>query len=82
MSSSKHDFGEAGKGGLSVIVRNNDIEGAIKKMKKKLLDDGLLKEIKERKQYEKPSTKKRRKRKDAVRRQQKILSLRFKHEGF
>lgn len=81
MSSSKHDFGEAGKG-LSVVVRNNDIEGAIKRMKKKLLDDGLLKEMKERKQYEKPSVKRRRKRKEAVRRQQKMLSLRKKHEGF
>ena len=83
MSSNNHGFSEPGsKNSLSVIVRNNNIEDAIKRLKKKLLDDGLLKEVKERTQFEKPSEKKRRKRKDAIRRQQKTLMLRLKHEGF
>lgn len=43
--------------GLSVEVRNNDINFAMRKLKKKLQEDGLLQEVRERQFYEKPSMK-------------------------
>ena len=50
--------------------------------KKKVLNDGLLKEIRARGAYEKPSVKRRRKRKEARRRLLKTLSMRKKLEGY
>lgn len=41
--------------GLKVEVRNGDFNGALRRFKKKVQEDGILQEIKERKYYEKPS---------------------------
>ena len=79
---SKHDKCEAGRGGISVTVRNDDVDKAIRILKKKVLTEGLLKELKARQSYEKPSLKRRRVRAEAVRRLQKELRLRRKHEGY
>ncbi len=80
----KHDFAEPGKGkcGLSVKVHNNNVDKALKIFKKKILNDGLIKEVRARGSYEKPSVKKRRKLKEARRRQLKALSMRKKLEGY
>ena len=45
------------KQGLTVEVRNNDINWALRKFKKKVQEDGLLQEYKERQFYTKPSEK-------------------------
>lgn len=79
---SKHDKCEAGRGGISVTVRNDDVDKAIRVFKKKVLTEGLLKELKTRQAYEKPSVKRRRVKAEAVRRLQKELRLRKKHEGY
>lgn len=79
---SNHGKCEAGRGGISVTVRNNDVDKAVKILKKIVFNDGLLKELKSRQAYEKPSAKKRRVRAEAVRRLQKELRLRRKHEGY
>ena len=42
-------------GGLRVEVRNNDINGALRRFKKKVQEDGILQELKERQHFEKPS---------------------------
>jgi len=80
----KHDLAEPSKGkcGLTVKVHNNNIDKALKIFKKKVLNDGLLKEIRARGWYEKPSVKRRRKRKEARCRQLKALSMRKKLEGY
>lgn len=44
--------------GLSVEVRNNDVNYALRKFKKKVQEDGLLQELRQREFYEKPSAKK------------------------
>tara|TARA_Y100000385_G_scaffold93124_1_gene96192 strand:- start:322 stop:570 length:249 start_codon:yes stop_codon:yes gene_type:complete len=49
----RNDFGVGG--GLRVEVRNNDINGALRKFKKKVQEDGILQELKERQHFEKPS---------------------------
>lgn len=41
--------------GLRVEVRNGDINGALRRFKKKVQEDGILQYIKENKFYEKPS---------------------------
>lgn len=61
---------------MTIIVHGNDIERALKDLKRTLQRDGILKEIKKRRFYEKPSVKKKRKRVEAERRRRK--ALRFK----
>lgn len=55
---SNHAKSKAGLG-LSVEVRNNDIAKASRRLKKLITNDGLIKEIRDRKEYTKPSTVKR-----------------------
>ena len=46
-----------GKRGLRVEVRNNDVNFALRKFKKKVQEAGIIQEIRERQAYEKPSEK-------------------------
>ena len=43
------------KRGLSVEVRNGDVNFALRKFKKKVAEDGVLQELRQREFYEKPS---------------------------
>ncbi len=52
---------EEGDKHLRVTVHGNDIERALKSLKNGLNKEGLFKEIKKRRHYEKPSVKKKRK---------------------
>jgi len=56
---------------LEVKVQDNKIENAIKSLKRQLIRDGILKELKNRRSYEKPSVKKKRKQREARRRSRK-----------
>jgi small subunit ribosomal protein S21 len=51
-----------------IEVQNGDIERAIKSLKRELQKEGILKEIKKRSFYEKPSQKERRKQREARKR--------------
>jgi len=42
--------------GLSVEVRNGDVNKALRRFKKMVQEDGLLQEVREREHYEKPTT--------------------------
>ena len=53
---------------MRIEVKNNNVEGALRKLKKKMFDAGTIKDLMERRYYEKPSDKKRRKRKESVNR--------------
>jgi small subunit ribosomal protein S21 len=64
---------------LEVKVFDNDIEKAIKILKNKLAKSGFFKEMKERRFYEKPSVKKKRKRAEAKKRS--IKSMRRRRES-
>ena len=55
----------------TIEVRNNNVEKALRVLKKKLLKDGVMKELKERQYYQKPSFKKREKKKENIRRHKK-----------
>jgi len=54
------------KRGLSVEVRNNNIESAIRTLGRKVKQEGLIRELRARQFYEQPSTRRRRERAEAV----------------
>jgi small subunit ribosomal protein S21 len=54
------------KKGLSVDVRNNNIEGAIRTLGRKIKQEGLIREIRSREFYENKSTVRRRERGEAI----------------
>lgn len=49
-----------------VIVRNGNVDGALRTFKQKVVKNGLLKEVKEREHYSKPGVKKRLAKKEAI----------------
>lgn len=61
---------------MTITVHGSDIEKAIRDLKRMVQRDGILKEAKKRRFYEKPSVKKKRKQVEAERRRRK--ALRFK----
>ena len=54
---------------IQVRVIDNDLEKAMRILKKKIQNDGLFKRLKLKKSYEKPSEHRRRKQREALRRQ-------------
>ena len=57
---------------VTVTVRDNNVEQALKVLKKKMQREGLFREMKIRKDFEKPSEKKKREKAEAVRRARKL----------
>ena len=57
---------------VSVNVRDNNVEQALKVLKKKMQREGIFREMKLRRHYEKPSEKKAREQSEAVRRWRKL----------
>ena len=66
---------------IEVTVRDNNVEKALRVLKKKLQKDGLFRELRLRQYYEKPSLKKQRKLKESLRRIAKEKRLRRLREG-
>jgi len=58
---------------IEVQVRDNNIEAAIRVLKKKLLREGIFRELKLRKNYEKPSERKLRETKESEKRFKKLM---------
>jgi small subunit ribosomal protein S21 len=61
---------------LDIKVFGNDIEKALKSLKRQLQKEGLFREIKQRSFYEKPSEKDKRKRREAQKKRMKALKTR------
>jgi len=66
---------------IEVIVRDKNVEKALRVLKKKLQKDGLFRELRLRQFYEKPSEKKLRRKKESLRRIAKEKRLRRLREG-
>jgi small subunit ribosomal protein S21 len=66
---------------LLVIVRDNNVDQALKVLKKKMQREGVFREMKLRGHYEKPSQKRVRERAEAVRRYRKLQRKRLQREG-
>jgi len=65
---------------IEVRVFNNNVEKAIRVLKKKMLKDGIIKELKQRRYYEKPSEMKLRKQKENIRRWRKAQRRRMERD--
>ncbi len=66
---------------MEVQVRENDVDQAIRVLKKKLQREGVFREVKLRKHYEKPSQKRAREKAEAIRRAVKLARKRAMLEG-
>ena len=66
---------------MQIIVRDNNIDQALKALKKKMQREGIFREMKLRGHYEKPSEKRARERAEAVRRVRKLQRKRLQREG-
>ena len=67
---------------VHVTVRDNNVDQALKALKKKMQREGVFREMKIRRSYEKPSERKAREKAEAVRRHRKLLRKRLEREGF
>src|ERR1700704_1534711 len=66
---------------LLVQVRDNNVDQALKALKKKMQREGIFREMKLRNYYEKPSEKRVREKAEAVRRARKLARKRLQREG-
>jgi len=67
---------------MRVFLRDNDLNAALRVLKKKMQRDGTFREMKRRRSYEKPSARRVRERAEAVRRYRKAMRKRLEHEGY
>ncbi len=66
---------------MQVLVRDNNVDQALRVLKKKMQREGVFREMKQRKAYEKPSEKKTREKAEAVRRARKAARKQAIREG-
>ena len=66
---------------MQIVVHDNNVDQALKVLKKKLQREGTIREMKRRKFYEKPSERKQRQKAEAVRRARKLAMKKAKAEG-
>ncbi len=67
---------------MEVQVRDNNVEQALRVLKKKLQREGVFRELKLRRHYEKPSERRVREDAEAVRRVRKLQRKRLMRDGF
>ena len=74
-------FGQTGVGTIvEVQVRDNNVDQALRALKKKMQREGLYREMRMRRHYEKPSERRARERAEAVRRYRKLLRKRAERD--
>lgn len=66
---------------VQVDVRDNNVEQAMRALKKKLQREGVFREMKLRNRYEKPSEKRAREKAEAIRRARKLARKKAQREG-
>ncbi len=67
---------------MQVLVRDNNVDQALRVLKKKMQREGIFREMKLRRNYEKPSERKARERAEAIRRARKLARKRLDREGY
>jgi small subunit ribosomal protein S21 len=67
---------------VEVFVRDNDVNGALRVLKKKMQREGIFREMKRRRSYEKPSERRVREKAEAIRRHRKMMRKRLEREGY
>ncbi len=66
---------------MQVLVRDNNVDQALKALKKKMQREGIFREMKLRNYFEKPSEKRVREQAEAVRRARKLARKKMQREG-
>ena len=66
---------------LQVLVRDNNVDQAMKVLKKKMQREGVFRELKRQRFYEKPSERKAREKGEAIRRTRKLARKQAQREG-
>ena len=66
---------------MQVLVRDNNVDQALRALKKKMQREGVFREMKRRRFYEKPSERLTRERAEAVRRARKLARKKAQREG-
>jgi small subunit ribosomal protein S21 len=66
---------------MQVLVRDNNVEQALRVLKKKMQREGIFREMRDRKHYEKPSERKTREKAEAIRRNRKAQRKQLQREG-
>ena len=56
---------------MRIEVRHGNVDDALRKLKKKMFDDGTIRTLMDRRYYEKPSEKRQKRKKEAIRRRMK-----------
>lgn len=66
---------------MLVVVRENNVDQALRALKKKMQREGLFREMKLRQAYEKPSERRAREKAEGIRRSRKLARKRLQREG-
>ena len=66
---------------MQVIVRDNNVDQALRVLKKKMQREGIFREMKQRRAYEKPSERRVREKAEAIRRVKKLARKKAHREG-
>jgi small subunit ribosomal protein S21 len=66
---------------MQVSVRDNNVDQALRALKKKLQLEGVFREMKLKQHFEKPSEKKARNKAEAIRRARKLARKKLEREG-
>ena len=67
---------------VQVLVRENNVDQALRVLKKKMQREGIFREMKLRRNYEKPSERRAREKAEAIRRTRKLMRKRMEREGY
>ena len=67
---------------MYVAVRDNNVDQALRVLKKKMQREGMFREMKNRRAYEKPSERKAREMAESTRRVRKLMRKRLEREGY
>jgi small subunit ribosomal protein S21 len=66
---------------LQVLVRDNNVDQALRVLKKKMQREGIFREMKRRRFYEKPSERSQREQNESLRRARKLARKKAQREG-
>lgn len=65
---------------MQIIVRDNNVDKALRVLKKKLMQEGVMREMRLREHFEKPSVKRAREKAEAIRRARKLAQKKLNRE--
>ncbi len=66
---------------MQVLVRDNNVDQALRVLKKKMQREGMFREMRAREAFEKPSVKRAREKAEAIRRARKLARKQMQREG-